>query len=154
MANIKDNAVMTAAGDQPFYKNENLRRLYLMLIPGTLIVSATMGYDGSMMNGIQAVERWNVCKLCELYLLGTKNAFADLYSFVGRFRLSSRFSSRNHECNSPARRGLRYRSGGLDLRPPWSSMGHGNWRHHYDHRCCHPNREYQQWVSCLEVLGL
>lgn len=66
MEAIKNNrdvpAVTTAAGNERFYKNKNLFRLYVLMIPGTLIVSATMGYDGSMMNGIQAVERWNICK--------------------------------------------------------------------------------------------
>ena len=55
--------VLSVDNEKPFYKNKNLFRLYLLMIPGTLIVSATMGYDGSMMNGIQAVERWNICKL-------------------------------------------------------------------------------------------
>ncbi|KAH7039885.1 general substrate transporter [Microdochium trichocladiopsis] len=50
---------MAAASGERFYQNKNLLRLYGLMIPGTLIVSATMGYDGSMMNGLQAVERWN-----------------------------------------------------------------------------------------------
>lgn len=57
-------AVMAAASGERFYQNKNLFRLYVLMIPGTLIVSATMGYDGSMMNGLQAVEKWNTCKSC------------------------------------------------------------------------------------------
>ncbi|KXJ96351.1 general substrate transporter [Microdochium bolleyi] len=57
---IDQAAVMAAAGGERFYQNKNLLRLYGLMIPGTLIVSATMGYDGSMMNGLQAVARWNV----------------------------------------------------------------------------------------------
>jgi len=40
-----------------WYKDAGLRRLYLLL--GTVIlVSATNGFDGSMMNGLQAVDNW------------------------------------------------------------------------------------------------
>ncbi|CAG9991017.1 unnamed protein product [Clonostachys byssicola] len=60
MQAVEDKAVLSVDGEKPFYKNKNLLRLYLQMIPGTLIVSATMGYDGSMMNGIQAVDRWNI----------------------------------------------------------------------------------------------
>jgi hypothetical protein len=44
-----------------WYKDPGLRRLYLLL--GTVIlVSATNGFDGSMMNGLQTVENWHECK--------------------------------------------------------------------------------------------
>ncbi|KAL2067678.1 hypothetical protein VTL71DRAFT_15774 [Oculimacula yallundae] len=39
-------------------QNHSLMRLYLLLIPGALIMSASMGYDSSLMNGIQGVDRW------------------------------------------------------------------------------------------------
>jgi hypothetical protein len=47
----------------PFYKNRNLLILYLAIIPGCLVPAITLGYDGSMMNGLQAVPYWDRCKL-------------------------------------------------------------------------------------------
>lgn len=60
--------LMVHVGRKPFYKNRNLMNLYLLMIPGTLVVSATMGYDSSMMNGIQAVEKWNKCNGLQILL--------------------------------------------------------------------------------------
>ncbi|KAK5168389.1 uncharacterized protein LTR77_006959 [Saxophila tyrrhenica] len=42
----------------PWYKRSNLRRLYLFLIPSVLGCEMTSGYDGSIMNGLQAVQPW------------------------------------------------------------------------------------------------
>jgi hypothetical protein len=42
--------------------NRGVVRLYLLLIPGALTISAAMGYDGSLMNGIQGVDRWLACE--------------------------------------------------------------------------------------------
>lgn len=52
---------MTAASP-PFYKNRNLLILYLLIIPGGLLPSATLGFDSAMMNGLQAVPEWDKCK--------------------------------------------------------------------------------------------
>jgi hypothetical protein len=46
----------------PFYKNRNLLRLYLLLIPGCLVPAITLGFDAAMMNGLQAVPSWDSCK--------------------------------------------------------------------------------------------
>jgi hypothetical protein len=35
----------------PFYRNANLLKLYLLIIPGCLVPSLTLGFDGAMMNG-------------------------------------------------------------------------------------------------------
>ncbi|KAH7006836.1 general substrate transporter [Ilyonectria destructans] len=43
----------------PWYKKPNLLRLYLLLIPAALGVEMTTGYDGSVLNGLQAVDLWN-----------------------------------------------------------------------------------------------
>lgn len=43
----------------PWYKRPNLRRLYLNLIPAVLGCNMTSGYDGSVINGLQAVSAWN-----------------------------------------------------------------------------------------------
>ncbi|KAL4876241.1 MFS transporter [Aspergillus karnatakaensis] len=42
----------------PWYKKRNLRNLYLFLMPSALGVEITTGFDGSVLNGLQAVDRW------------------------------------------------------------------------------------------------
>lgn len=46
----------------PFYKNGNLLKLYLCIIPGCLVPAITLGYDSAMMNGLQSVPAWETCK--------------------------------------------------------------------------------------------
>lgn len=45
-----------------WYKDPGLRKLYLLLST-VILVSATNGFDGSMMNGLQTVENWKNCKI-------------------------------------------------------------------------------------------
>lgn len=45
----------------PWYKKPNLRRLYLFLVPAAMGVEWTSGFDGSIMNGLQAVDSWDKC---------------------------------------------------------------------------------------------
>lgn len=42
----------------PWYQKPNLRFLYICLVPAALGVEMTTGYDGSVLNGLQAVEAW------------------------------------------------------------------------------------------------
>ncbi|KAL7940830.1 general substrate transporter [Trichoderma barbatum] len=44
--------------NRPWFRDPNLRRLYSILIPACLFVAATNGYDGSMLNGLQALATW------------------------------------------------------------------------------------------------
>lgn len=46
-----------------FYKNGNLLRLYLLMIPGCLVPAITLGFDATMINGLQAVTLWDTCEL-------------------------------------------------------------------------------------------
>lgn len=46
----------------PFYKNRNLFKLYLWIIPGCLFPAITLGFDAAMMNGLQAVPNWDTCE--------------------------------------------------------------------------------------------
>jgi hypothetical protein len=46
----------------PWYQKPNLRVLYLCLIPAALGVEMTTGYDGSVLNGLQAVAHWQTCE--------------------------------------------------------------------------------------------
>ena len=46
----------------PWYQKPNLRRLYFFLVPAVLGVEMTSGYDGSILNGLQAVGPWLNCR--------------------------------------------------------------------------------------------
>lgn len=46
----------------PWYRKPNLRRLYFCLVPAVLGVEMTSGYDGSVLNGLQAVGPWLECE--------------------------------------------------------------------------------------------
>jgi MFS family permease len=43
----------------PWYRCAARRRLYLLLFPGAVCSYATSGYDGSMMNALQTVDRFD-----------------------------------------------------------------------------------------------
>ncbi|KAF9535147.1 hexose transporter [Crepidotus variabilis] len=44
----------------PWYRKPNLRYLYFVLFPTCIGVEMTSGFDSSMMNGLQAVDSWNL----------------------------------------------------------------------------------------------
>lgn len=43
-----------------WWNKPNLRSLYLLLVPFCLFIESTSGFDSSMMNGMQALEYWQV----------------------------------------------------------------------------------------------
>lgn len=45
-----------------WYQKPNLRFLYLILIPTCVGTEWTLGFDGSMMNNLQAVPSWLECE--------------------------------------------------------------------------------------------
>jgi hypothetical protein len=47
----------------PWYRKPNLRYLYLMLFPTCMGIELTSGFDSQMINALQIVDSWNVCKL-------------------------------------------------------------------------------------------
>ncbi|KAF6838426.1 major myo-inositol transporter iolT [Colletotrichum plurivorum] len=49
---------LLAEDTTPWYRKKNLRRLYMFLIPSALGVEITTGFDGSVLNGLQAVDKW------------------------------------------------------------------------------------------------
>ncbi|KAH6879915.1 hexose transporter [Coprinopsis sp. MPI-PUGE-AT-0042] len=51
---------IVAADPIPWYKKPNLRMLYIIFLPTVLGVEMTSGFDSSMMNGLQAVESWDL----------------------------------------------------------------------------------------------
>lgn len=44
----------------PWYQQKNLRALYLMM-PFLFLGSTTLGYDGSLLNGLQTMPTWQEC---------------------------------------------------------------------------------------------
>ncbi len=45
----------------PWYKQSELRKLYI-LMPFLFLGSTTLGYDGSVLNGLQTMDTWQSCK--------------------------------------------------------------------------------------------
>lgn len=62
LAEVSDVAQLALHNTTPWYKKPNLRVLYLTLVPAALGVEMTSGYDGSVLNGLQAVTHWVSCK--------------------------------------------------------------------------------------------
>jgi hypothetical protein len=54
---------LVTADKTPWYRKKNLTRLYMFLAPAAMGVEWTSGFDGSIMNGLQAVENWDNCSL-------------------------------------------------------------------------------------------
>jgi hypothetical protein len=50
------------ASELSWWKQPVLRRLYLMM-PFLFLGSTTLGYDGSLLNGLQTMDSWQNCKL-------------------------------------------------------------------------------------------
>lgn len=46
----------------PWWKQPELRKLYV-LMTFLFLGSTTLGYDGSLLNGLQTMETWKQCKL-------------------------------------------------------------------------------------------
>lgn len=47
---------------RPWYQQPELRKLYLMM-PFLFLGSTTLGYDGSLLNGLQTMPAWKECTL-------------------------------------------------------------------------------------------
>lgn len=47
--------------ERPWYKQPELRKLYLMM-PFLFLGSTTLGYDGSLLNGLQTMPAWRECR--------------------------------------------------------------------------------------------
>ena len=71
-AQVELGGYQQAVGDEiSWWKQPNLRRLYLML-PVLFLGSTTLGYDGSLLNGLQSMESWQDCKLLYFFHHFTK----------------------------------------------------------------------------------
>jgi hypothetical protein len=51
----------TMGSEVPWWKQQMLRRLYFMM-PFLFLGSTTLGYDGSLLNGLQTMDSWQDCK--------------------------------------------------------------------------------------------
>lgn len=49
----------------PWWQQSGLRRLYC-LMPFLLLTQSTLGYDGSLLNGLQIMPSWQACKCLEV----------------------------------------------------------------------------------------
>ncbi|KAH0836146.1 hypothetical protein AYO21_04845 [Fonsecaea monophora] len=58
VANVSEITHLIQQDKIPWYRKKNLRRLYLFLVPAALGIEATSGFDGSVLNGLQAVQPW------------------------------------------------------------------------------------------------
>ncbi|RSM15856.1 hypothetical protein CDV31_004798 [Fusarium ambrosium] len=58
VAAISEVSRLLAEDKAPWYQKKNLKRLYLFLIPAALGVEITTGFDGSVLNGLQAIDKW------------------------------------------------------------------------------------------------
>ncbi len=63
LAQASDVIALAEQDKTPWYRKRNLRMLYLTLVPSALGVEMTSGYDGSVLNGLQAVKSWLDCEL-------------------------------------------------------------------------------------------
>lgn len=50
---------LVKADTVPWYRKNNLRLLYLLLVPACLCAEVTSGIDSSMLTGLQSVKEWN-----------------------------------------------------------------------------------------------
>lgn len=58
---LADNPPNTPVGaDVHWWQQPNLRNLYL-LMPFLFLGSTTLGYDGSLVNGLQTMPSWQEC---------------------------------------------------------------------------------------------
>ena len=55
-----------------WWKQPGLRRLYL-LMPFLFLGSTTLGYDGSLLNGLQAMDSWESCNPPPPHQISTDN---------------------------------------------------------------------------------
>lgn len=62
LGSAEERLMQLTAESPVFWKNRNLLFLYLLMIPGCIVPSVTLGFDSAMMNGLQAVPSWDACE--------------------------------------------------------------------------------------------
>lgn len=61
--------------DIPWYRQTELRKLYVVM-PFLFLGSTTLGYDGSVLNGLQTMNTWQECKQCTTESPTTTNKYS------------------------------------------------------------------------------
>ena len=65
MATTKEEMSKLMENVTPWYRDPGRRKLYALLLIA-LLSSATNGYDGSLMNGVQSITFYEKCKVGEI----------------------------------------------------------------------------------------
>jgi hypothetical protein len=55
-----EGSIDYAEDPRPWYQQPELRKLYMMM-PLLFLGSTTLGYDGSLLNGLQTMPAWKSC---------------------------------------------------------------------------------------------
>lgn len=141
--------------DADINKSPNMRYLYISLMFAVL-TSATNGYDGSMMNGLQALPQW---KTCELSFIARYPPVTDIRSVQPSWTINSRSLECHHVCwfncclaNNPIHCGYTWSTGRCHHRmyhhDHWSRSSVNRSQHFHVH-CC----SFLDWVWCCHRSG-
>jgi len=76
-------STLVAQDNIPWFRKPNLRKLYLLFIGSVLCIETTSGYDASVVNGLQAVPKWNQCTSNEPRSLYSATDYTDFHSPKG-----------------------------------------------------------------------
>ena len=137
LAQLSDVTHLLSQDTTPWYKKKNLRKLYATLVPAALGVEMTSGYDGSVLNGLQAVVPWNDCEYC----LGVTRQYL---TFPCRFQQSERSASRPDYGCFLDRCCYCFAACPFYQRQVWTQGMHLAWEYHYFHRGGAPDSFCQQ----------
>jgi hypothetical protein len=113
-----------------WWKEPGMRGLYVCLMFAVL-TSATTGYDGSMMNDLQALDQWANCK-CYL----SDSARLVTYKSCSSISQPKRSHSRPPECHHVRWKHSCLADCSLHRRYFWKTSWHHHGLHPHDHRCC------------------
>jgi len=53
---------LVAQDKTPWYKKRNLRTMYLFMLPATIGIEMTSGFDSQLINAAQIVPAWQECQ--------------------------------------------------------------------------------------------
>lgn len=136
---VTDLSKMTSGDNIPWYKQTELRKLYF-LMPFLFLGSTTLGYDGSVLNGLQTMDTWQSCNTNPSISL-QKNIMTNIFRLQSPKRITSRYLWRHAGIwwsSSPPIRPVR-------CRWPWTKTWHSNWLSLHSLRCSPASL-----LSCLE----
>jgi hypothetical protein len=130
--NVHNEAITSPPGptEVPWWKQPYLRQLYFMM--GFLFLgSTTLGYDGSLLNGLQTMTTWQDCMHHPTWLAFTVN-------WECSFQPPSRLSAWYLRCDTRFRWTSSSPIRPLRRRHTWKEARNCNWVHFHPHRFPHP----------------